>query len=325
MNKRTKNIIILLVVLALVVVAVTVIPGLLGGEEEAPGDTSISLALDADALSTLSWDYNGESVSLVRGADGSWQYAEDPIFPLNQSYPQAMLAALGGLTAVSKLENPNGLADYGLENPAQVISAASSAGESTAISVGDQNAVNSSYYAMLSGDDSIYMIDDSLPSAFSFALMDLVQMETIDTIDRVSGFTITQGETSLEVVYIEGESDDTFWFAVDGGELLPLDNNEGAGLKSNISAIAWQACADYNADATELSAYGLDEPVTISLRYYTTADNYAEERSVTYELGDTAGEHRYAKLADSGMVYLISEATVQKILSVNYESLKLQA
>ena len=68
----------------------------------------------ADDIVSMSFDVGSGEMAFSR-TDGKWYYTPDADFPLAQSYPEDMAAALGNITADRKLEDGDSLADYGLE------------------------------------------------------------------------------------------------------------------------------------------------------------------------------------------------------------------
>src|SRR5699024_7207095 len=114
--KRSKKLIILIAVLVVLVIAVTIISKLTEPEPYTPTET-IDLGVESGTITNLAWTYNGEEVALSLDGD-TWAYDGDPTFPLDQSYPEAMLTAVEELSASQALESAQALSEYGLDTPA---------------------------------------------------------------------------------------------------------------------------------------------------------------------------------------------------------------
>ena len=62
------------------------------GEEEETAETVFTL--DADQVTSLSWTYAGENITIEKDAETNWSYPADADFPMDATYPDAMLQAL---------------------------------------------------------------------------------------------------------------------------------------------------------------------------------------------------------------------------------------
>ena len=107
-------------------------------DESTAEDTSyIIFSLDPDQVTQLSWTYEGSTVTLTKDENSNWSYPDDEAFPLDASYPDAMVQALKEVSATKTIESPENLADYGLEEAACAISV--TAGDSTyELRIGDE-------------------------------------------------------------------------------------------------------------------------------------------------------------------------------------------
>lgn len=134
-------------------------------------EEGVALATPADTA-RLEWTSDGVTLALVK-EDDSWSYADDGAFPLNQDVPEEMTGALSGLTASRVLEEPETLADYGLDDPSLTITATDEDGTAYTFAIGDQNEVTQEYYLLYNGDESkVYLVDSALQDAFSLGLYD---------------------------------------------------------------------------------------------------------------------------------------------------------
>jgi hypothetical protein len=322
--KRSKKLIVLIAVLVILVVAVTIITKLTAPEPYSAEDNSIPLSIPAETVTNLAWDFGGESLSL--SSDGeTWSYDGDPEFPLDQSYPEAMLSALEKLSASQMLESPAALSEYGLDVPSLTVSVTAN-GAKTVFYIGNQNAVTSEYYLTIGSDGAVYMIDSTLAAAFSKGLYDIVQLEGFSSITSVDRMTIYNGDEVLEIYSEEDPADAAalLWFAVgEDGTSIALDAGQANTLVNYSRGFTWDSCINYHATAEELEAYGFDGTARITMEYTATAEDGTESAGVVDLLFGKAvdEELRYAKLADSDMVYVASATKISDMLGATLDSL----
>lgn len=139
---------------------------------EAAKTIAILPDLQAEEISQLMWAYKGETVTLHK-SNQTWQAAEDAALTIDQSYPAAMLAALTSLTASRELSGIELTGEYGLTAPSYVYVITTNEQQEIVLTVGDRSSINSDYYLSVSGSDSVYLVNDTLISAFLYNLADL--------------------------------------------------------------------------------------------------------------------------------------------------------
>ncbi|MCD7945212.1 MAG: DUF4340 domain-containing protein [Clostridiales bacterium] len=340
-KSRSTTLLILLGVLLVLIVATTAATLLNPDNQVEEVETVYLLSdLDTDAVTGLSWTYDGETVSLTSDGE-SWTDADDDSFPLDESYPESMVSALAEVTVTKTIEEPAELSEYGLEEPACTVTVTVD-GEETELLIGDENTLDGGYY-LSNGDGNVYIVDDSLLSTFTYSLYDLIEMETLPDLSAIRQVTVDAETQTLDIYYLEDSglaySDDYTWFLLDGEGYLTLDNDTTEALLDYVQSLSWESCADYNADEDELADYGLDEPtVTVTVAYTETVqvdtgetddDGEAiyetDERDATFvlEIGDYCeGEYCYARIADSQMVYLIDADVCDVLLYTGYDDLR---
>ena len=233
-------------------------------------EEGVALAAPEEA-SRLEWTYEGATLALVK-EDDSWSYADDDVFPLDQSVPENMTSVLSGLTASRVLDEPGELADYGLDEPALTVTATDADGTAYTFAVGDQNEVSQEYYLLYNGDESkVYMVDSSLGDAFSLGLYDMVQMESLPMFGTVTGLSVTQPGGSVGVSYVEDSESlyydsSAHWFLEqEDGTQLALDTGKVTSLTASVTGLTWISCVNYDADDQELAAWGLEESSAVKV------------------------------------------------------------
>ncbi len=342
--KRAKKFVFLIGGLVLVLAGYMTLSHVMTAESAKDADASVSVAtVDTSAVSEISWSYNGKAVTLVKSGD-SWSDKDDKTFPLDQSFPASMLSAVSDVKASRALTETAALSDYGLDQPFCTITLLTSDGNKTKFLLGNQNAVSEEYYMLLDDGDTVYMVGDSLVSAFSYRLDDLLAMDQIPNIADAQSFAIEKANGAVQLIYKESGEGITYtdsyqWFFVkDDGSLTPVSTDKTKALEDNVSNLQWVKCVDYHAAAGELASYGLDQPqAEVTVAYQETVDvdtgkkdkdgNAVKEqkeydRTFDLLLGNETGDDYYAKLKDSQMIYEVNATVAKALLSASYASLQ---
>ena len=298
--KRGKKLIVLLGVLVVLLGAAYAAAQLNPEEEEETVYTTI-FTLDPEQVTALTWHYS-EEVPLVKEEDG-WVYEEDPQFPLDTTYVDAMLTALSQIDSSKTIENVENWDEYTLEAAICEINLTVD-GEDVTIKVGEETGLGGQRYVSI-GDANAYLVDNSFLEPFEYGLYDVLKMEEIPEMDTPvrleheadgDSFTIEKQEDS-GLAY----SDEYIWFL--GEKALDTDLTES--LLDYVTELAWSECVNYRAD--DLSKYGLDDPAAVLTLTYTDEDS-EEEKTFCLELGDEdADGNYYARLAGSQMIYTTYE------------------
>lgn len=328
--KRGKKLMGLLAVLVALIGATLVATSLNPEKEETEEETgTVVFTLDGDSVTALSWDYS-EELEFVR--DGDWEYAPDAAFPLDESYIDAALSTLAEVTSFKTIEGAENLDQYGLEVPICTITV--TAEETYTLAIGEETSMGGQRY-FSTGDGNVYLVDESVMDPFSYGLYDLLKLESIPSMTEVVGMTLDCDTQSYEITYREDSGltyadEEYVWYMGD----TALDTELTQALLETVTDLSWTECVDYN--ATDLSAYGLDDPMaTVTIRYIQTAqvdtgetdeegnaitEMVESEESFTLEMGGD-GEDCYARIAGSSMVYQIDEDISDTLLYTTVQEL----
>lgn len=284
-----------------------------------------------EAPTQLSWTDDSGTLTLESGEDG-WTWTDDAAFPLDQTVPEDMTAALSSASASRQIDGPESLEDYGLDEPVLTISALDDDGTEYTYAFGNLNDMTGEYYLLYNGDEStVYLMDSQLYDAFSMDLYDMVEMEDLPEFGSVTALSVEQPSGSLALRYEEDSSALSYnsskhWFLEQGDSLLALDSSKVSSLTSAVTGLYWQSCVNYDADAEELAAWGLDDNAAVVTAVYTAAvdegEETAEEETFTLRLGNSGTDGTYAMLEGSSMVYLISTDTADSLRYASYASLR---
>ena len=255
-------------------------------------EETISLAGPASPQS-LTWTDDSGTLTLNHGESG-WSYADDSAFPLDQTVPEDMTAALSAAAATRQIDTPESLEDYGLDAPVLTITAQDEDGTEYSYAFGDVNELTGEYYLLYNGEeDTVYLVGSDLHDAFNYDLYDMVEMETLPEFGSVTGLSVDQPEGSLTLRYEEDGSGlsynpDNHWFL-----------EQGDSLRDSAAVVP----ATYTA--------AIDE-----------GEETAEEETFVLRLGSTSDEGTYAMLEGSTMVYLTDSETADSLRYASYSSLR---
>lgn len=301
MRKKNKGVLILVIVLVLLL---AVYFGLRAWntsqeeKEEAEQEAATVHVTDTAAEDIVSLKFNvGNGDLEFSKEDDQWYYTQDKDFPLQQSYPEDMAEAVGGITADRELTDGDSLDAYGLDDPAYTVQYTDADGNVTELLFGDMT--GDDYYVMISGSDTVYTVGSSVIEPLNYSLEDMAQLDSYPSIgsgNLVEEVIIQDGETTTYDSENEDQAEDIA--AVAGG----------------LGAVTLSEAADYSVEDEDLDMYGLDEDSRITVEATYTQDD--EEQLLTLYIGNEDGNgNRYVMLNDSRIVYLISDEICDNILN----------
>lgn len=152
----------------------------------------------SDAITALSWEYNGETIHLTK-TDDTWTCTEQPDRTLDTDQVTTLLDAVASLEATQQVENPEDDAIYGLDNPTNIITYMTSDGTTTLI-LGNENNITGGNYLKNSDNDNIYLVDTSLVTTFDCDVSTLEkteESETSETAETSSRVSETAEDSSI--------------------------------------------------------------------------------------------------------------------------------
>ncbi|MDO5378507.1 MAG: DUF4340 domain-containing protein [Clostridia bacterium] len=258
-------------------------------------------------VTSLSWEKDGAEYAFQKGEDG-WTREGDASFPVNQTVLESLAERIANLTATRELTDVSERSDYGLSDASFAVTAKDADGGAVTFAVGAQTPFEDGYYISASNSDALYVVESSLESAFDLTLTELAQMESIPQAETVTRLTVG----SLDIAY-DGESGT--WSDAATGE--KLDASAAEKLASAANDLGWNELIAVSASDEELAEWQLDEEQATALMIYD-----GEEAVLSLLLGgeDESG-NRYARLADSRMVYTLFSSDVSSLLSASIDTL----
>ncbi|MEA5051780.1 MAG: DUF4340 domain-containing protein [Oscillospiraceae bacterium] len=337
MNKKNLPLLILAGVLALLVAAYFVITAAVkSGEEKKAQAQAAAAAVSSlgDVTGIAAVDAAGAGLSFDKTADG-WVCAQYADWPIAQDAAATYADAYGNLSASRILTDHGDPADYGLDAPQYVFTATDgSATETLSLS----KSSNGRRYAMLGGDDRIFVVDDSLADYAARGILSWVAYETLPyyTADDVTAVELDRGGTVCDYTRYEvegdaqtgadasGDTSDTAaaapayaWRAAkDGADFDIVDTNVDTALY-DLTQLAQSACVAYDPDKAALAAYGFDGSET-TLRVTYLSDG--AEKTVTLRFGATVTVgstlYQYLMVNEDAAVTTVQADTAAELFSL---------
>ena len=306
------------------------------------------LEIDPDAVQSLSWEYEGETLAFHRDGDG-WRYDADEAFPVDGEKIQELLGQFEAFGAAFVITDVEDYAQYGLDDPTCTIQLATE-DESYTIELGNYSNMDEQRYVS-TGDGNVYLAVSDPLDVYDTDLSGLIANDQVPGWTQVTGLTFA-GEQDYAVTRQEDSglsySEDDVYFTQRDGESLPLDTDLVEGYLRSLQSLALTDYVTYNATEEELASCGLDEPqLTVTVDYTgedadgaetsgtfvlhisrdpeELAQAQADEESGSDETEDTEEEvTAYARVGDSQIVYRLSSSDYQALMAASYDELRHQ-
>lgn len=357
--KRTKRLQILAGVLVVAAVAAFAVLHYQERQEEIANTDEVILSIDADSVTALSWSVDDAAYSF-QNKDGDWSYDGDADFPVDPEEMEVLLSYFTEWGADFIIENPEDLAQYGLNDPTCEIEITS--GEETqTILLGDYSTMDAQRYVSI-GDGNVYLVASDPLSAFDVDLSAFIDNDDIPGFGDVDAIHF-DGTDSYDVVYQAYTEDSTatydsedVYFKKDGDDLAPLDTEKVEQYLSALSGMSQDTYVTYKATDEDLATYGLDDPeLSATITYTVTEENddgekeestetfsfvlsrdaetkaaAAEESEETTDIdasndSEEAAEDKvnaYVRIGDSPIIYEISESSYEALMACSYDDLR---
>ena len=149
----------------------------------------------SDAITALSWEYNGETIHLTK-TDDTWTCTEQPDRTLDTDQVTTLLDAVASLEATQQVENPEDDATYGLDAPTNVITYTTSDGTTT-LTLGNENNITGGNYLKNSDNDNIYLVDTSLVTTFDCDVSTLEKTEESETSELSENSEVDENSSTV--------------------------------------------------------------------------------------------------------------------------------
>ena len=332
---RSKKLYILLGVFVVACVATLAVTQIAERKEQIKNSGETILELPSESVQSLSWEYNGEVLSFLKGE--VWIYSEDENFPVSEDKINELLEQFQPLSAAFVIEEVEDFGQYGLDNPVCTIHL-TTAEQSYEIKLGDFSKMDSQRYVSI-WDGNVYLVQNDPLDQFDAVLSDMIAHDEMPDFDQVTSIQFS-GAQDYAVSYEEDSSNtycaEDVYFTQRGEKSLPLDTDRVDSYLRKISNLNPTNYVTYNVTDEELATYGLDTPELTVTVEYTPKD---EERAEVFVLHisrdpeeikkpsdeDDGGDETvtaYLRVDQSPIIYQISSDQYKDLMAASYDDLR---
>lgn len=330
-QKRTFRILLAIAV----VLAVALAAVLIYKNQAAQAQAEAEAQAEADAVITQEQEYNALSynngsatLSFTLDENGSWVWADDPTFPLDQTTVTAIVDLISSLTPQQTITDGDTLEAYGLDNPTATLTASGADGASLTLSLGKTTTDGQSYYMMMNEDQStVYIIAGTLYDYLSTPIYDMCILPEIPDLaeENLDSITVTGTVTTALTAAREeteasdgeetdGEDTDTQAVTVtwtDGEGTDVTENQQLTALLTELETFTLTKCADYRPSDEAVSLCGFDAPAAV-------AEIVSGSTTFTITVGGATldGTGYYVRIDDDTTIYQATTASVDTLLEV---------
>lgn len=315
--KKGRTLLIFTSVLVVFIAAYLLVGHFLGntdGDETITATTYVSVTeTDPADIRSISYVYEGETYSFEWNGS-AWLASTDSKMPIDQTRLGEMASAISVIMADRHLsktgaDNP----EYGFDNPDFTIEVTYSDGGKLTYYLGSINSHTGDYYFSVKGKDDVWMVNASLADYFSYTYKSLLTVDSMEsigaervtklsavfpdgrvrTLEKSTATAETAGEDGDEAVAetaseteaeAETEPVTVYIMTNEAGAAAKYDKDAGlAAIYAFTSApLTPESCVCYYTDEnTDFSAYGLEEPITLTITYEKDITITAESSSST--------------------------------------------
>lgn len=340
--KRSKRLGILAGILAVTCIATLILSKYEEKQEEIQNSDEVILEVDSDTVSTLSWDYAGETFTFQKDEE-NWSYEEDEAFPVSSEKISEILAHFEDFGVNFVIENVDDYSQYGLNDPEYTITLTTDE-ETYEIKLGDFSKMDQQRYVDIS-DGNVYLVSEDPVEYLPSELSAMILNDETPEIESVTDIQFT-GNQDYKINYIKNskktyDAKDVYFTDIDG-DTVAMDPDTVDTYLETISSLNLESYATYNATEEELKSYGMDEPelsVTVNYSYknedeedvFDTCILHISQNPKELEAANKAEEKnkeeipevtKYVRLGDSPIVYIIDDTTYDTLTNVSTSTMR---
>lgn len=251
-------------------------------QENIQNSGEVVLELPTDSVTSLSWEYDGQSLAFHKG-DDTWTYDGDDAFPVDQDKIAELLDPFASFGAAFIIQDAEDLGQYGLSDPTCTIQISTEDQDYT-ILLGDYSTMDAQRYVSI-GDGNVYLVENDPLDLFDAQLSELIQNDEIPDLDSITQLSVSAPD-DYTAVYEEDNTADTYraddvYFTQRDGETVPLDTSRVEDYLYTLESLDLTNYITYNATEEEIQNCGLDDPEATVQVNYTTEDDDGNEVSGT--------------------------------------------
>lgn len=319
MSKRTKTLLLALIVLALLVGLFFAVKLLLPQEEtvsSSEASSSIKLiSMSSDDVASIEVIHPEGGFTLkMKDGESSIVGLED--LPLDSDRLSSVLSQATSMTAKEMVEeSPSSLGLYGLDQPRYSLKVTKTDGSSFTMEFGLESSASYCTYVKLSDSDPVYTVYTSDLSSFAYTTESFVSKSILPTLSANADFKSIsysgadyEEPFTIEKYNFDEDGDSTysyFSYAITSPSLKPVDAEPFLEYVDAILDTTAQSVLVGNYTEEDLQRYGLDEPdanITV-----TFSEEYEEDTVFTFRLS-FQDNTVYAICNDVPIIYTLAKA-----------------
>lgn len=297
-------------------------------EEEAAQEAASAITED-HGYTSLTYTNSTATLSFTQDEDGSWIWADDPEFPLDDSTITYIIQILQSLKPQQTITEGDTLEAYGLDQPSATLTATDAeTGETLKLTFGKATTDGTSYYMLMNDAESpVYIVSDTLYNYLSTPIYDMCVLPELPVLteETLNSLTI-QGavETTLTAAHNESTSTDetdgedgeeTSSVTWTSGETDVTDNETLQSLLDELSTLSFTKCADYKPSDEAVELCGFGSPTAVLTASYVTDSGTEGTLTLTLGTKNVDGDSYYARMDDDTTIYLLSASAVSALVT----------
>ena len=297
--------------------------------EEEAAQKSASAITEDHGYTSLTYTNSTATLSFTQDEDGSWIWADDPEFPLDDSTITYIIQTLQSLKPQQTITDGDTLEAYGLDQPSATLTATDAeTGETLKLTFGKATTDGTSYYMLMNDAESpVYIVSDTLYNYLSTPIYDMCVLPELPVLteETLNSLTI-QGavETTLTAAHNESTSTDktdgedgeeTSSVTWTSGETDVTDNETLQSLLDELSTLSFTKCADYKPSDEAVELCGFGSPTAVLTASYVTDSGTEGTLTLTLGAKSVDGDSYYARMDDDTTIYLLSASAVSALVT----------
>ncbi len=318
MLSRKQKLMAVIGAVVLLLLAIVLLTRSCGADEPAEDLTQedgSTVIISTDEILAMEY-YNGTAfLSFAKDEDDKWYWKQDPLFPLDETYPAKVADAVQGLSATTTIAEGTGetLETYGLDSSDLYIKTTAAGGRASTLLIGNK-LESGEYYVRFEDSATVYVVSAELMAAVKLDINDMALMESFPLLDEttISSLSVSgTGEDTL-TYNVKEESEGVYGWYQAG---RPVENDATlTALLDEMAALQFESCIDYHPSKEALDICGITAPLaTLTVEY--TADGLAAQLQLIIGNLREDGTTHFAALSPDGTVYSIDHDSVTALLA----------
>ena len=243
-----KKLLMVIGALAAVLVLILLLTRSCGKEDttdEPVTDDGTTVLISTDEILAMEY-YNGTAfLSFAKDDEDKWYWTQDPLFPLDETYPAKVAAAVQGLSATAVTENNKTLESYGLDSSDLYIKTTAAGSKTSTLLIGNK-LESGEYYVRFEDSEEVYVVGADLMAAVKLDINDMALIAPFPLLDETTISSLTVAGSGEETVtYNAKEESEGVYQWYQAGR--PVENDAAlTALLEEIAALQFAACVDYH-------------------------------------------------------------------------------